>query len=91
MDLSTIDPDLIIARGQYASVNGEYKTLMEDMQKKTQEACDRLRIALQDENRRADHISHAEMLVGMIASMVSTADELREQKDALKLIAWGKD
>jgi hypothetical protein len=89
MDLSTIDPALIVARGEYASVNGAYKTLMEDMQKKTQEACDRLRLALQDETQRDAHITRAEMLVGMLASMVSTADELREQKDALKVIAWG--
>lgn len=91
MDLSTIDPALIVARGEYATVNGQYKDTMESMQKTTQKACDHLRLVLQDEDKRVHHIAQVEMFVGMIASMVSTADELREQKDALKLVAWGKD
>lgn len=91
MDLSTVDQALIISRGEYATVNGAYKDVMEEMQKTTQRACDHLRLVLQDEEKRVHHIAQVEMFVGMIASMVTTADELREQKDALKLIAWGKD
>lgn len=89
MDLSTVDPSLIEARGRYATVNGAYKDVMEEMQKTTQKACDYLRAVLQDEVNRHHHIAHVEMLVGMIASMVSTADELRSQKDELYPAAWG--
>lgn len=89
MDLSTVDPALIEARGRYATVNGAYKDVMEEMQKTTQKACDYLRAVLQDEVNRHHHIAHVEMLVGMIASMVSTADELRSQKDELYPAAWG--
>jgi hypothetical protein len=89
MDLSTVDQALIEARGRYATVNGAYKDVMESMQKTTQKACDSLRMVLQDENKRSDHIAQVEMFVGMIASMVETADELRAQKDELYAPAWG--
>lgn len=88
MDLSTVDPALIEARGRYATVNGAYKDVMESMQKTTQKACDSLRLVLQDEAKRSDHIAQVEMFVGMIASMVETADELRAQKEALYPAAW---
>lgn len=88
MDLSTIAPELIEARGRYATVNGAYKDVMEAMQKTTQKACDSLRLVLQDEAKRSDHIAQVEMFVGMIASMVETADELRAQKEALYPDAW---
>jgi len=90
MDLSTVDPALIEARGRYATVNGAYKDVMEAMQKTTQKACDSLRLVLQDENKRSDHIVQVEMFVGMIASMVKTADELHEQREALYPDAWGE-
>jgi DNA-binding phage protein len=90
MDLSTIDPALIEARGLYASVNGAYKDAMTEMQQTTQKACDYLRAVLQDDVNRHHHIAHVEMLVGMLATMVETADELRKQKDELYPAAWGK-
>jgi len=88
MDLNTIPAELIEARGRYATVNGAYKDVMEAMQKTTQKACDSLRLVLQDENKRADHIAQVEMFVGMISSMVDTADELRAQKEDLYPAAW---
>lgn len=88
MDLSTVSSELIEARGRYATVNGAYKDVMEAMQKTTQKACDSLRLVLQDEGKRSDHIAQVEMFVGMIASMVETADELRAQKEALYPEAW---
>lgn len=91
MNLDDIDLELIIARGRYATVNGAYKDAMQELQSLTQKACDGLRHVLQDEVNRHNHIAHVEMLVGMIASMVANADELREQKDALKILAWGKE
>jgi succinylarginine dihydrolase len=88
MDLSTVSQELIEARGRYATVNGAYKDVMESMQKTTQKACDSLRLVLQDEEKRSAHIAQVEMFVGMIASMVETADELRAQKEALYPDAW---
>lgn len=88
MNLDEVDPQLIIARGRYATCNGAYKDVMEAMQKTTQKACDSLRLVLQDESKRSDHIAQVEMFVGMIASMVETADELRAQKEALYPDAW---
>lgn len=89
MDLSTIDQALIVARGHYATVNGAYKDTMESMQKAAQKACDHLRLALQDEKNSANHIAQVEMLTGMLGTLSETANELREQKDALKVLAWG--
>jgi CHASE3 domain sensor protein len=91
MDLSTVDPALIEARGLYATVNGKYKDTMEEMQQTTQKACDYLRAVLQDDVNRHHHIAHVEMLVGMLATIVESADELRKQKDELYPAAWGKN
>lgn len=90
MDLATVDPVLIEARGRYATVNGAYKDMMDEMQKTTQRACDCLRLVLQDEAKRSVHMAQVEMFVGMLASMVETADELHKQKESLYPDAWGK-
>lgn len=90
MDLSTVDPALIEARGRYATVNGAYKDTMEEMQKTTQKACDHLRLVLQDEANRHHHIAHVEMLVGILSTLVSNANELRDQKEELLPAAWGE-
>lgn len=91
MDLSTIDPSLIEARGMYATCNGAYKDVMQDMQKQAQKACDLIRMALQDEANRKSHIAQAEMIVGMMTTMVDRADELLAQKNELYEPAWGKN
>jgi hypothetical protein len=89
MDLSTVDPALIVARGEYATVNGAYKDTMESMQKQAQKACDLIRLSLQDETNRKNHIVQAEMIVGMLVTMAEKADELLAQKNALYPPAWG--
>jgi hypothetical protein len=89
MDISTIDPALIVARGEYATVNGAYKDTMELMQKSAQKACDLIRMALQDETNRKQHIAQAEMTVGILAGMIQEADELLAQKNELYPAAWG--
>jgi hypothetical protein len=91
MDLSTVEPSLIEARGRYATVNGAYKDIMEEMQKTTQKACDCLRMVLQDEAKRSHHIAQVEMMVGMLSTLVATADELFAQKEEIYPSAWGKD
>jgi hypothetical protein len=90
MDLSTIDPTVIEARGQYATVNGEYKTLMSHMQNLTQLACDDLRHALQQEGERTLLLDHAVKILGQLHEFDAQASELKVQKDALYQIAWGK-
>lgn len=90
MDLESVDPGLIVARGRYATCNGAYKDVMSEMQQTTQKACDYLRAVLQDDVNRHHHIAHVEMLVGMLATMVEKADELRKQKDELYPAAWGQ-
>lgn len=90
IDLSTIDPALIQARGEYATINGEYKDLMKGMQALAQKACDQIRHALQD-----DPASNQFMLASIncdsLASMAVEAAELKEQKEALYMAAWGKN
>lgn len=87
MDLSTIDPALIEARGCYATVNGEYKDLMKHMQVLSQVTCDGIRHGLQD-------ISTAQFMAAAVncdslAKMAATAAELKDQKEALYVAAWG--
>jgi predicted RNA methylase len=90
MDLSTVDPAIIQARGEYATVNGAYKDTMEKMQTITQLACDHLRMALQNEGSREDYLNSVFDAVTGLGSLGRVASELKSQKDALYQIAWGK-
>ncbi|MBB5509602.1 hypothetical protein [Paraburkholderia atlantica] len=92
MDLSTIDPAVIEARGQYATVNGEYKTLMSVMQSWTQQACDALRHGLNEPNvdTARQLFAEAELLCAKLKQSTEYAADLKEQKEALWPIAWGK-
>lgn len=89
MDLAKVDPSLIEARGKYATVNGAYKDTMEAMQKSAQKACDLIRMALQDEINRKNHIAQAEMAIDILAGMIEEADDLLAQKNELYPPAWG--
>jgi hypothetical protein len=89
MDLAKVDPSLIEARGKYATVNGAYKDAMEAMQKSAQKACDLIRMALQDEANRKNHIAQAEMTIDVLAGMIEEADDLLAQKNELYPSAWG--
>jgi hypothetical protein len=92
MDLSTIDPAVIEARGKYATVNGEYKTLMSTMQSWAQQACDALRHGLNDPDPKAaaDLFNQAESLSYQLMVNASTVAELKAQKDEFWQLAWGK-
>jgi hypothetical protein len=90
MDLSTVDPAVIQARGEYATVNGAYKDTMEKMQKVTQQACDHLRVSLQNDGTRIQLLGSVTYMVRELETMSGAADELKAQKDALYQIAWGK-
>ena len=92
MDLTSVPIEKIVARGEYATVNGEYKTLMSLIQARTQEACDYLRHGLQAAD--AEHAlycySCAEMIAASLKASVEEAAALKTQKDALYQLAWGK-
>lgn len=90
MDLSTIDPAVIEARGQYATVNGEYKTAMSNMQALTQKACDDLRHALNAGEGRESFLYAAQHSIEAILAISKTLPELQAQKDELYQSAWGK-
>jgi hypothetical protein len=92
MDLSKVDPEKIQARGEYATVNGEYKTLMSVIQSRTQEACDSLRRGLQeaDLDRAIGAFEYAEMVASGLKVAIVEAAELKAQKDELYQSAWGK-
>lgn len=90
MDLTEIEPAVILARGQYATVNGEYKTTMSHLQAKVQVACDSLRHALQNDEDRVQLIDDIAMLLSGIRETAVTAKELKAQKDELWDSAWGK-
>lgn len=93
MDLSLINPDLIRARGEYASVNGEYKRLMQVMQGLAQTACDDLRHGLNEISNlewAVERFRNAEKLANSLQSYAQTVAELKAQKDALYQDAWGK-
>jgi len=87
MDLSTIDPTLIDARGRYATVNGEYKDLMKKLQAFAQGACDDIRHGLQDIDETRFNL--AKNSCELLATMAATAVELKEQKEMLYNAAWG--
>ncbi|NUY33259.1 hypothetical protein F0160_22500 [Paraburkholderia sp. JPY303] len=91
MDLSTIDPAVIEARGRYATVNGEYKTLMSTMQSWAQQACDGVRHGLNEPNVEAAQklFDDAATLCDKLKVYAAKAAELKEQKDELWPIAWG--
>jgi hypothetical protein len=92
MDLAKVDAALILARGQYATVNGEYKTLMSVIQSRTQEACDSLRHGLQEEelDRAIKAFEYAEMIASGLKVAIKEAAELKAQKEELYQQAWGK-
>ncbi|MBR8429045.1 hypothetical protein [Burkholderia cenocepacia] len=92
MDLTEIEPAVILARGQYATVNGEYKRLLGVRRDFTQRACDDLRWALnsptcEERNRLLDN---AELMLKEIRRIGSETDGLKTQKDELWNEAWGK-
>lgn len=93
MDLSTVDPAVIQARGEYATVNGEYKRLMEVMQGFAQNACDDLRHGLNEIANlewAIERFQNAERLANSLQSYAKIAADLKTQKDALYQDAWGK-
>lgn len=92
MDLDKVDPALILARGQYATVNGAYKTLMSVIQSRTQEACDSLRHGLQEQDleRAIEAFEYAEQIAAGLKVAIEDAAELKAQKDELYRAAWGK-
>lgn len=89
MNLDDIDPTVIVARGEYATVNGEYKTTMSHLQAKVQVACDALRHALQNDEDRIQLIDEIAMLLSGIRETAVLAKELKAQKDELWNAAWG--
>lgn len=92
MDLSSIEPSLIYARGQYATCNGEYKTLMSTAQALTQQACDALRHGLQapEHAEMRVHLQGVAELVSRLTQMTYELEELKRQKEELWGEAWGK-
>lgn len=92
MDLSAIDPSVIEARGQYATVNGEYKTLMSSMQAWAQQACDAIRHGLNETNVEAAQklFSDAESISAKLKDYAREAADLKMQKESLWQQAWGK-
>lgn len=89
MDLSEVEPAVILARGQYATVNGEYKTTMSLLQARVQAACDALRHALQNDADRIQLIDQTAVLLSEIRETSVIASDLRAQKDELWGAAWG--
>lgn len=89
MNLDDIDPTVIVARGEYATVNGEYKTTMSILQRHVQQACDELRHALQNDADRLDTIDVVSELLSEIRKTAVIAKELKAQKDDLWNSAWG--
>lgn len=92
MDLSLIDQSLIYARGEYATCNGEYKTLMSMAQNFTQQACDSLRHGLQatEYSDMRVHLQNASEIIAKLTQMTHELEELKRQKDDLWNEAWGK-
>lgn len=90
MDLSTVDPAVIEARGKYATVNGEYKTAMSTIQALTQKACDDLRHALNADDSREGFLYAAQHSIESILAISKGLPELKAQKDELWQKAWGK-
>ena len=92
MDLNAIEPYLILARGQYATVNGEYKTLMSTAQSLTQQACDALRHGLQaqDHTVMREHLRDTSALVTRLEQITHDLEELKRQKEERWPVAWGK-
>ena len=92
MDLSLIDASLIYSRGQYATVNGEYKTLMSTAQALTQQACDALRHGLQasEHAEMRLHLPGAAELVSRLTQITYDLEALKRPKEELWGEAWGK-
>ena len=92
MNLDDIDPTVIEARGKYATVNGELKTLMANMQHRTQQACDALRHGLQADTpeQMLQQFELANEIVGRLLDAPGAVAVLRAQKDELWPQAWGK-
>ncbi|MBR8241084.1 hypothetical protein UA18_02422 [Burkholderia multivorans] len=89
MNLNDIEPAVILARGQYATVNGEYKTAMSLLQTRVQGACDALRHALQNDTDRIQLIDQTAILLSEIRETSVIAAQLKAQKDELWEAAWG--
>jgi hypothetical protein len=92
MDLDNVDPELIVARGQYATVNGEYKTLMSKIQARTQAACDWLRRGLQEDDvgSAVEFFEMAENISAELKIEIAESFELKALKNELYKAAWGK-
>jgi hypothetical protein len=92
MNLDTVDPELILARGRYATCNGAYKDVMSAIQVETQTACDCLRHGLQeaDVQRAIGYFESAEKISAALKIAIRDAAELKTQKDELYRAAWGK-
>lgn len=92
MNLAEISPEVIVARGEYATVNGEYKTLMSTMQAWAQQACDALRHGLNEPDVEAAQklFGDAELISSRLKESVLGMAELKAQKDAIYQTAWGK-
>lgn len=92
MDFSTIDPAVIEARGKYATCNGEYKTLMSNMQSWAQKACDEIRRGLNERDVDAAQtmFDNAEKLCQQLWYCAVDVAALKAQKDELWNEAWGK-
>lgn len=92
MDLTEIEPAVILARGQYATVNGEYKRLLSVRQDFTQRACDDLRRALNSPTAedRGRLLDNAELMLSEIRKIGIATDDLKVQKEALWNSAWGE-
>jgi polyhydroxyalkanoate synthesis regulator protein len=90
MNLDAIDAAVIIARGQYATVNGEFKTAMSLMQELTQRSCDMLRQALQSDSERTMHLDTVRRMLDSLEELDVQISALKVQKDELWQAAWGK-
>jgi hypothetical protein len=92
MDLDNVDPELILARGRYATINSAYKNEMAQVQSWTQQACDYLRHALQASTVEATqgNLQAASHLCAVLLHSSEKCAELKAQKDELFRAAWGK-
>jgi hypothetical protein len=88
MDLDNVDPELILARGRYATLNGYYKDLMNKIQELSQDTCDEIRKGLRDGDPL--RFEFGKLSCASLERMAKEAAELKAQKDELYRAAWGK-
>lgn len=100
IDLTAIDPDVIVARGQYATV----RSLHEDEKKRLSILCGQLssassqvlRFMQPGEDEAPDSVTVSSMIdgaratLGEIEKCVDRIQGLAMQRAALKPAAWGK-